>query len=128
MRRLVRACGSLCLLGAVVWGGAWFVGRGSFAEGVDGTVEAMRAAGYRVEIADRRVAGWPLGFNAHLDGVRIEDPSSGVVARLPRLDTRISVTEPDRIVTLLPDRFTAEVPVSPDLAARFPACRRGLCS
>lgn len=60
---------------ALAWGGYWFVGRAAAERGIGAGIAVLEAAGWQVEIADRRTRGFPSRFDTTFDAPRLVAPS-----------------------------------------------------
>lgn len=133
-RYLVIGAGALAL-GAAVWSGLWFMGRGAVEERLDARISALEAAGWAMTAQKRKITGFPLEYDVRLETVALIEAESGVLVRLPDLDLSWAMFAPDEVRAHLPESFQVDLPVraerreaNPRLPAvlRFAGTARGL--
>jgi hypothetical protein len=65
---------------AVGYGAYWMVAKTRLERGIDAQAEAMRKAGYSVDIAGRRIDGFPFRLKASFPELRIASPAGWAIA------------------------------------------------
>lgn len=118
MKKYVLIALGVAVVGVAGWSALWFAGRGQIEDQVAAEAERLRAKGYEVSYLESGIGGFPLGYEARYEAVRIADPEGRVVT-LPWLIAGGSVEAPGRIRFRFPERFTAEMPFPPEIAKEY---------
>jgi hypothetical protein len=113
---------ALLLLG---WGAYWFVARTTLERGLDAQAEALRGAGYVVELGDRRVEGFPFRMKIHLADARIAAPSGWAISA-PGLTGEAYLHGLDHWVLVAPQGLNITRPEGGGLAVRGEALRASI--
>jgi len=95
----------LLLLISVAYGGWWFVAASRLASGMDARAAGLRDAGYVVELADRRVSGFPFRMKLGFSEARIASPS-GWALTIPDLAAEAYLHDIGHWVVLAPQGLT----------------------
>jgi len=120
MRRAVRILVVAGPIAAIGWGWLWHQGKGELDAWLDAEIARLAEAGVAIDYATREVGGFPFGYTAALEGVRIRNRITGARYSLPRLSGAADITDPTAITTRFPEDFTASLPVAPALRGRYP--------
>ncbi|MFK7945644.1 MAG: DUF2125 domain-containing protein [Paracoccaceae bacterium] len=109
-RRLLRWVLSICVIGAVVWSGWWFVGSEGQKAGLEAWFEQQRKQGWQAEAASVEVSGYPDAFNLVAREMALADPATGWAWNAPEWKVDSTSTTPTRFTVTWPDVQTIAVP------------------
>jgi len=98
MRRLVW----LGLILALLWSGWWVFAAFSIQDGLDAWLADRRSEGWQAEVADRRVAGYPLAFDTRVDAPALADPQTGLAFNASGLALYAPAYAPGQVTVSLP--------------------------
>ena len=115
----------ILLLLAAGWGGWWFVAKTGLEQGMDARAEALRGAGYVVEMDGRKVEGFPFRMKISLATARIAAPSGWAVS-IPGLTGEAYLHQIDHWVLVAPQGLTLTRPVGGGLAVKGEGLRASL--
>lgn len=108
MRRGVVVAGAVAGVVVVGWTAFWFAGRSEVEARVDAEIARLEAEGTTVAYEDRGIGGFPFGYAARFEGLRVTTPD-GHVLTMPRLDAALSLFDAERLVVTLPPEARAEI-------------------
>ena len=94
---------------AVGWTGFWFIGKGEVEARMDAEIANLAARGDEISYSDREVSGFPFSYEMTLTDVEAKISDGTWVWRFPTLTSRAGADAPDRLVTILPAKFSAEL-------------------
>lgn len=109
MKKIALVLSGILVTVAVIWTILWNAGKGEVFARMDQEILALDAAGTRVHFAGRDVGGFPFGYEVTLKDVEIAVPTAGSIYRLPTVVTRADLSDPDRLVTKLPETFSLDI-------------------
>lgn len=78
---------SIAGLAAVGWTGLWIYARAEAGRQIDANVERLRAAGYDISWAERRITGYPFRLNVSMTNALAREPSGWALAA-PQLEAQ----------------------------------------
>lgn len=107
------------------YGGFWLVVRGAVEAAMDARAEALRSAGYTVELGARSVEGFPFRMKISLTEARIAAPGGWAVAA-PGLTAEAYVHDPGHWVVVAPHGLTLNRPEGGGLAITGEALRASI--
>lgn len=105
------------LILAVGYSAYWLFARSRLEQGIDAQAEAMRKAGYSVDIAGRNISGFPFRLKAVLPELRISSPAGWAVAA-PGLEGQAYLHAPGHWVITLPGTMTFTRPKGGELTIK----------
>ncbi len=121
MRKSVGIALGALVIGAVAWSGLWFYGKGAIAKEVEAQAALIRAQGGEAEYETVKVSGFPFGYTGRIMAPKfaatqpvIDLPDLGKVENhytwsAPWIEAKASVTAPDTIEFVMPDRQSASM-------------------
>lgn len=108
MRKLVIA--SMVLV--TLWCGWWLAGAFAIERGIAGWLDARRGEGWQAQIDTVETAGFPVAWQAALQGIALTDPKAGLRLSAADLKTRIKAYWPLAADLALPESpITIETPL-----------------
>ena len=107
------------------WGAYWFVARARLERGLDAQTEALRGAGYVVEMDGRKVEGFPFRMKISLAQARIAAPSGWSIS-LPGLTGEAYLHGLDHWVLVAPQGMSINRPLGGGLSVRGEALRASI--
>ena len=112
----------LLALLAAGYGGFWFVVTSKVERAVDARAEALRQAGYVVELDGRRVEGFPFRIKIRQTEARIASPSGWAVSA-PGLEAEAYLHDPGHWVLVAPQGLVVNRPEGGGLTVKGEALR-----
>lgn len=110
---MLRLLTILLLLAALVWGGYWFVGARGVERGVAAAIEEARRAGWRIELAELSVGGFPNRFDSTASDLRIATPDGAWEAALPFLQVFALSYRPGDVIAVPARSASLSTPAGP---------------
>lgn len=102
---------------AAGYGGFWFFATSRIESGLDARAEALRQAGYVVELTGRRVEGFPFRIKIRHEQARIATPS-GWALTVPGLEAEAYLHAPDHWVLVAPQGLSVNRPEGGGLSVK----------
>ena len=107
------------------WGSWWFIAKARLEGGMEARAEALRSAGYVVEMDGRRVEGFPFRMKISLAVARIAAPSGWAIS-IPGLTGEAYLHQIDHWVLVAPQGLTITRPVGGGLNIKGEALRASI--
>jgi hypothetical protein len=109
MRRLVW----LGVVLAVLWSGWWFFAAQAIENGVSGWLADRRSEGWQADVAQTRVSGFPVSFDATLTDPALADPQTGVAFTTSALQFSAPAWSPTTVSVYIPsDELVLSTPIA----------------
>ena len=115
----------LLMLLTLGYGGYWMVAKSRLETEIDARADAMRRAGYTVEMEGRRLDGFPFRLRLTLPNVRIASPA-GWSLGAPSFEAQAYLHDPGHWVFLAPQGLTINRPKGGGLTVKGEALRASL--
>lgn len=114
MKRLII----LILVAAALWAGYWFYGASSTKTTFETWLDERRAAGWRADVAELEVKGFPNRFDTTFTDIALADPARGWAWRAPFLQLLALSYKPNHVIAVLPQSQQIEMgPAQFDMTA-----------
>ena len=97
-------------LPALAWSGYWYVGATAKEQVMRAWLEERAAAGWRAEVAELQVGGFPYRFDTELKGVELADPVSGVSWSAPWFEILALSYKPTHVIAVWPETQSITTP------------------
>ncbi|MGB3409370.1 MAG: DUF2125 domain-containing protein [Jannaschia sp.] len=110
---MMRILTILTLVAALGWGGWWFVGARTIRTTVEASIASARDEGWRVDLADLTVTGFPNRFDTRISRLDLDTPDRqwGLVA--PFLQVFALSYRPNRIIAIPASDLSVRTPSGP---------------
>lgn len=109
MKRFLVIAAAVLVFAAAGWAVLWFTGRGQIEARLDQEVARLNAQGFEIAHGERRIGGFPYGYEVTYDDVSITDPVGGIRYELPSLTGVATADNPDRVAFHFPPEFSVAV-------------------
>ncbi|MEM7669163.1 MAG: DUF2125 domain-containing protein [Pseudomonadota bacterium] len=109
MKKTLLVIGGILVVLAGIWVILWNAGKEEVFARMDAEIRALDTAGTRISFAGRDVSGFPFGYTVMLQDVVAHLPDSGSTFRLPEVTSSADLSDPDRLVTRIPETFELEI-------------------
>lgn len=109
MKRILAVVAAVALVAAAGWSALWYTGRGQIEARLDQEIARLNAEGYEIAHGERRIGGFPLGYEVTYDDVSITDPVGGVRYDLPSLTGVATADDPGRVAFHFPAEFSVGI-------------------
>ncbi|MBC7132389.1 MAG: DUF2125 domain-containing protein [Roseovarius sp.] len=106
----MRVLLGVLILGALLWSGAWFLGRDRIEAGFAGWLDARRAEGWMAETDGLGVQGFPNRFDTVFTGLALADPRTGLAWEAPRFQVNMLSYRPNHVIAVWPERQLIATP------------------
>lgn len=126
MKKLLIGLAVLVVLAGIVWSGLWYTGRGQIEDQLDLEIARLEANGTSVTWQDRRIDGFPFGYEVVADLVAITNLENGVLVRIPEVVSKADASDIDRIETSLIGEIQIDVPISEEMRESDPRLPRAV--
>lgn len=104
----------ILLVGALLWGGWWWIATGAMQKGLDAFWQSQRDSGLDVTVAQAARSGFPLRIGTTLRDITLSDPAAQTALKVPQISIASPVYWPgDVAVTLPAEPITFTAPQGP---------------
>lgn len=120
MKKFLFIIGGVLVVLAGIWAILWNAGKEEVFARMDAEILALEASGTAIRFADREVGGFPFGYEVTLKDVEAHLAGSGSTYRLPSVTSSADLSDPDRLVTVLPPEFELEIVPTEEMKTNRP--------
>lgn len=106
MRKAITWLAAIAAIGAVAGSGGWYAFRPSVEAQLQALFDDARRQGIDLRYETLEIGGFPLGYEAVLSEVFVENARDGWSALFPTASGVVSLFDPNAVAFSFPDRFT----------------------
>ena len=94
---------SVLIIGALLWGGYWFIGSEAAETSFETWFEERRAEGWVADYSDMGVRGFPSRFDAGFEDLHLADPETGLAWTAPMFQVLALSYRPNHVIAVWPE-------------------------
>lgn len=120
MKKLLIGLLVVVVVAGAAWSGLWYTGRGEVSDQMDLELARLEASGTTVTWQERKIGGFPFGYEVVADRVAITNRDNGILVRIPQVVSQADASDIDRIETRLVGEIQIDVPLTEELRESDP--------
>ena len=99
------------LVGALAWGGYWFIGQRAVESGLASWIEQRRDEGWAADYLALNTRGFPSRFDTTITDLQLADPETGLAWTAPYFQILALSYRPNQIIAVWPDEQIIATPL-----------------